>query len=136
MFYDNDVDLVRAVAEHAIAGFVAGEATIAVATTRHIAAFEAAMVDRGVDVAGARADGAWTAVDASHAMSRFIVDDRPDPDAFDAEIGRLVRDATAGGRTARVYGEMVALLWDDGHVGAAIELESLWNALRVEVEFT
>ena len=29
----------------------------------------------------------------------------------------------------RIYGEMVAVLWDQGNVAAAIELERLWNEL-------
>ena len=34
-----------------------------------------------------------------------------------------------GGRPVRAYGEMVALLWDDGLVNAAIQLEAMWNEL-------
>ena len=35
-----------------------------------------------------------------------------------------------------VYGEMVALLWDAGGVLAAIELESLWNELAEDRQFS
>ena len=44
-------------------------------------------------------------------------------------IGGLIRQAGTGGRPVRAYGEMVALLWDDGLVNAAIQLEAMWNEL-------
>jgi anti-sigma regulatory factor (Ser/Thr protein kinase) len=44
-------------------------------------------------------------------------------------VGSLVDAAGAGGRHVRAYGEMVALLWEQGDPGAAIELEGLWNDL-------
>ncbi len=54
---------------------------------------------------------------------------RLDPAAFDRVIGDLLRQAGTGGRPVRAYGEMVALLWDDGLVNAAIQLEAMWNEL-------
>jgi len=36
----------------------------------------------------------------------------------------------------RAYGEMVALLWDEGNVTAAIELEALWNELAQQLPFS
>jgi anti-sigma regulatory factor (Ser/Thr protein kinase) len=44
--------------------------------------------------------------------------------------------ATEGGRPVRVFGEMVALLWDDGALAAAIELEKLWNDLAQRHSFS
>ena len=35
----------------------------------------------------------------------------------------------AGDRPLHAYGEMVALLWERGEVAAALELESMWNAV-------
>ena len=36
----------------------------------------------------------------------------------------------------RIYGEMVAVLWDQGNVAAAIELERLWNDLAIRHPFS
>jgi hypothetical protein len=47
-------------------------------------------------------------------------------------IGRLA----AGPGPVRVYGEMVALLWADGQVAAALELEDLWNELGRRLPFS
>ena len=49
--------------------------------------------------------------------------------AFDRVIGTLIGQAGAGGRPVRAYGELVALLWDDGLVNDAAQLEGMWEEL-------
>ncbi|MDP8931195.1 MAG: MEDS domain-containing protein [Actinomycetota bacterium] len=46
-----------------------------------------------------------------------------------AARGRLVQvsPSSALGRDVRIYGEMVALLWEEGNILAAMALEDLWN---------
>jgi anti-sigma regulatory factor (Ser/Thr protein kinase) len=136
MFYESDDELVETVVQHLVDGLRGNERAVVVATSAHIEAFEAAMARTGVDVAAARARGIWLTFDASDALSRFLVGDRPDPDAFDAEIGDLIRRVADTGHSVRVYGEMVALLWAAGQVAAAIELEALWNELGHVVPFS
>jgi anti-sigma regulatory factor (Ser/Thr protein kinase) len=68
-------------------------------------------------------------------LARFMVDDRPDPQQFDAVIGGIVDEACRSGRTVRAFGEMVAVLWDTDNVTGAIELEALWNELRERHRF-
>jgi hypothetical protein len=48
---------------------------------------------------------------------------------FRSVVGRLMSKAARSGRPVRAYGEMVALLWDAGHLDAAIDVELLWNEL-------
>jgi hypothetical protein len=55
--------------------------------------------------------------------------DQTDRADFDRVIGGLIARVCAAGRPVRAYGEMVALLWDDGLVNAAVQLEELWNQL-------
>ena len=50
--------------------------------------------------------------------------------------GGAIRKAGAGGRRVRVFGEMVALLWEDGQREAAIRLEAAWNELARELPFS
>ncbi len=47
-----------------------------------------------------------------------------------------MHEATRSGRPVRVYGELVALLWDAGDIAGAIELETLWNDLGCEMSFS
>ena len=58
-----------------------------------------------------------------------------DAASFEAEVGQVIRAAGAAGHPVRVYGEMVALLWDAGQLNAALELEGLWNDLARDIPF-
>ena len=69
-------------------------------------------------------------------MSDFVSDGQIDRSAFESAIGGLIRAHVEAGNRVQVYGEMVALLWGDGHVLAAIELESLWNDLGRSMSFS
>ena len=55
----------------------------------------------------------------------------PDGTRFRQTVGGLVEPMLAGlaGKRLRVYGEMVDLLWRDGHHQAALWLEEIWNDL-------
>jgi anti-sigma regulatory factor (Ser/Thr protein kinase) len=135
LFYEDAEDLTNSVCQYLVEGLQADEVAVVVATAAHTAAFESSMRRAGVDVAMTRSERRLITFDAEQAMSRFLVDDWPQSSAFFSQFGELIRDAGRTGRPVRVYGEMVAVLWDLGHVAAAIELESLWNDLSQLVPF-
>jgi MEDS: MEthanogen/methylotroph, DcmR Sensory domain len=74
-------------------------------------------------------------VDAAETLQTFMVAGIPDPVLFEATIGPIVERAARGGRTVRLFGEMVALLWADGNVTGALALESLWNDMASNRRF-
>jgi hypothetical protein len=135
-FYERDDELISSAISFLFDGLLAGEAAIVVATPGHTAAFELALTAAGVDVGAARARGTLVSADAERTLSRTLVDGRPDHEAFNSEVGDLVRRAAESGRRVRIYGEMVALLWDSGKVAEAIELEGLWNEIGRELSFS
>jgi MEDS: MEthanogen/methylotroph, DcmR Sensory domain len=135
-FYGGEDELVDHVGRYLGEALEAGDTVLVVATSAHQLAFEAWLAAAGTDVAAARASGAFLAVDAAGTMHRFLLGDQPDPDGFESVIGGLMLQAAAASRPVRVYGEMVALLWDAGHVNAAIELEELWNRLGEQMPFS
>ena len=135
-FYEHDDELAASVAQFLIDGLGDDEIAIVVATPTHTAAFYEAVARGGVDVGAVRTSGRLIVADAAQMLSRQMVAGRPDANAFATEIGGLVRRALETGRRVRIYGEMVALLWDAGNVEAAIELESLWNDLGRLVPFS
>lgn len=134
-FYDDDTELVAEVAAFVVAGLAAGEHVIVVATARHQSLFAAALTRASGDLGAARSQGRLVTLDARQLLSSFMHDGMLHPSEFEARVGALV-DAAAGGSPVRIFGEMVALLWEDGNVTAAIELEALWNALASEREFS
>jgi hypothetical protein len=135
-FYEHDAELIASVAKFLADGLLAGEAAIVVATPAHLAALEVAMTATGVDVAAARSIGSLVTADAELTLSRVMPAGRSDVEAFESEVGELVRRTVASGRRLRIYGEMVALLWDTGKIAEAIELEGLWNEIGREVPFS
>jgi hypothetical protein len=135
-FYDYDDELARSVGDDLGRALSDNAAAVVVATHVHRDAIEARMTAVGADVAAAAAGGRYLALDAASTMDRFLIGDWPDPASFEQVIGGVIRRAAAAGRPVRVFGEMVALLWNAGQVGTAIEVESLWNELAGLVPFS
>jgi anti-sigma regulatory factor (Ser/Thr protein kinase) len=110
-----------------VSAYLAGDGVpVVIATAPHRAALTAAL--------GEREDAIW--LDAAETLERFTWNGRIDRGRFDAVVGDVIRAATASGRPVRAFGEMVALLWDDGNLSAAIELEALWNDLLAAIPFS
>jgi len=135
-FYDGDDDLIGAVAAFLAEGLYHDGASIVVATADHRVALGRALTGMGFATDSLVADGRYRSFDASETLAMFMRDDRPDPQAFGAALGPLIVEAARDGGPVRIFGEMVALLWDEGNVAAAIDLESLWNGLAHEHPFT
>jgi hypothetical protein len=73
--------------------------------------------------------GELVALDAQAMLDKFMVEGWPDEALFAQSVGRVVERCTQGGKKVAAYGEMVALLCEQGHQEAAIRLEGLWNEL-------
>jgi hypothetical protein len=128
-FYGHDEELAERVAGYLLETLEGGGVAIVIATPAHRREFGARLAQVGVDLAAARDSGAYLALDASETLRQFVAADRLDGAAFDRVIGGLIRQAGVEGRPVCAYGEMVALLWDDGLVTAAAQLEAMWDEL-------
>jgi hypothetical protein len=131
-FYSHDEELAERVVPYLLEALGGGGVAVVIATPEHRCEFEARLrkaLGGGADLAAAEDSGTYLALDASETVRELMVDGRLDRAAFDRVIGGLIRQAGTGGRPVRAYGEMVALLWDDGLVNAAIQLEAMWNEL-------
>jgi len=143
-FYGHDYELAEAVGRYLAEAIQAGGVAVVIATEAHRQLFAERLVEAGVDAARladagltpAGAGGALVMLDAEEARQALLIDGRLARHRFDKLVGELMRDAAQGGRPVRAYGEIVARLWADGYVTAAVELEGLWNALGREVDFT
>lgn len=135
-FYGADDELAATVGDYLSEGIQARDGVIVVATPPHQRAFEAALAAAGIDVALEREAGRLLAEDAGELLASFLGGDGLDSERFMSVMSDLVRRAAAGVRPVRLYGEMVSVLWDAGHVALAIELEELWNGLGARIPFT
>lgn len=135
-FYEHDDELLGVVGGYLGAAVRDGDAVIVIASASHRAGFEATMADAAADVVAARHEQRLVMLDAATVLAAFMVDGLPDAVKFDAAVGGLVRLTAETGRPVRAYGEMVALLWAEGNVAGATELERLWNALGEQLPFS
>ena len=127
--YDEDEHLVASVSEFVMGSVAAGDVVVIIATRAHREAIEVCLRGRGVDFERSREAGQYLTFDAAEMLSTFTDGGELDGDRFRTIVGGLVDRLSADGRRVRAFGEMVALLWENGDVAAAIELESLWNEL-------
>jgi hypothetical protein len=78
-------------------------------------------------------------VDARETLDTFMVEGRPDGKLFRKSVGTLLEDARRKSKSKdvglTVFGEMVAVLWEEGNKQGALELERLWNDALGEQTF-
>ncbi len=135
-FYESEAFLVDTVCAFLVPALRDGDAAIVVATAAHRHAFERSLEDAGIDVDAAVREGRYLAFDARAVLARFMVADVPDATLFAEAVGEVMDRASQGGRAISVYGEMVALLWDDDDRASALALEDLWNDLAQQRAFS
>lgn len=75
-------------------------------------------------------------LDAFDTLSKFMVDGFPDPVLFKKVIGGVFEEFVDSRYEVRAFGEMVALLWENGNRSGAVELEELWNNIQKEYSFS
>lgn len=126
-FYNSEGDLADSVAGFLRPAVSDGVAVI-VAAAGHRKAFVQALVCSGVDASAAVRSGRLMVLDAGDTLEQFLSDSEPNAPAFARVIGGVLDRAERLGGPVRIYGEMVALLWQD-NVAAALGLEELWNGL-------
>jgi hypothetical protein len=117
------------VTDYLLGALASGGVAIVIATPEHRHEFETRLAQVGVDLAAARDNSSYLAWDAAQTLSELMAADKLDSAAFDRVIGTVIAAAGAAGRPVRAFGEMVALLWDDGLVSEAVRLETMWEEL-------
>jgi PAS domain S-box-containing protein len=131
-FYTHENVLLADVGRFVASALVDGSGAVVVATPAHLESLSQFLSDGGLDVSLAAEQGRYVALDAAETLSRFMVNDLPDAGRFNDVIGEVlsrVRTRVDSPAPMAVFGEMVALLWQDRKVEAAIQLEKLWNDL-------
>ncbi len=135
-FYGHDQELAERVTDYLLGALDGGGVAIVIATPEHRREFETRLGQAGADLAAARDGGSYLALDAGQTLRELMAADKLDSAAFDRVIGDVIRRAGASGRPVRAFGEMVALLWDDGLVNDAVQLEALWEELDAKHPFS
>ena len=135
VFYRKDRQLVDHLTRFVAAALKAGNAAIVIATEPHPEGLLLQLQAEGLDMAAAIEEGRYIPLDAADTLSRFMVKGSPDPARFQKVAGDLIMGAAKavnedfGGVTA--CGECAPLLWTQGNVQAAIQLEHLWDEVAI-----
>lgn len=134
-FYERDEFLIATLAAFVSEGLCAGETVILLITSAHRKALESALIAVGVDLPAQQRIGAYLAIDAAEALARIQSHGAPDRALFERHVATLVQSRRAQGSTVRIFGELVALLCEQGRHQAAIQLEGYWNDLSTRCDF-
>jgi hypothetical protein len=134
--YEDDTVFLDALEGFVAGGIRQGDAIVLIATPAHLAGLEARLAESGFDVEAAAARNQYIALDARSALERFMVNGWPDEELFAKLVDELLLRARGSHRRVRAFGEMVALMWADGHCGATVRLEHLWSRLCAQESFS
>lgn len=119
-YHEHPDELVELLAPFVLEGVAAGERVVVIATEAHRSALDAALAELHL---GAELDDRLTYLDAAETLASIRSFGAIDPDRFLAMASAVV----GTGERVRLFGEIVALLWEEGDVTGALELEALWN---------
>lgn len=134
-FYETDGFLTDAVIDFLAPGLATSEGALIIATRAHCERFDAALSDAGIDVIAAHRSGQLVVLDARETQRALMQQGVLVRERFRSIIGSWLDRVAEGGRPVRIFGEMVALLWDDGHASTALALEDMWNELALRRPF-
>ena len=134
-FYRDDDFIVSIISKYLMHGIRLGDKCVVVATPKHIKKIENTLSRslRGL-FQTVQEDGLFIAFDAEDVLAEFMVGDTPDAVLFEKKVAPIL-ETTPDART-RIFGEMVAILVARGNPAAAVELERLWNQMRLKYAFS
>lgn len=132
LFYYKDSFLVDSVSRFLGDALRAGQPAVLFATEAHRQSVAERLKTEGLDIVAFARQGRYGAMDAVETLKQFMVGGLPDRARFanvvDDVVARAKGSAPNNERIA-IFGEMVALLWQQGNADAVIELEKLWNEI-------
>lgn len=134
--YENDAIFLDALTGFVGGGINANDSCIIIATPKHLSGLATRLISYGISISSLIEDDRYIPLDAEKLLSQFMVNGWPDEVAFDKTIAALLTRARGKShRKIRAFGEMVALLWAQGKIGATVNLEHLWNRFAKKEAF-
>jgi|SRR6185312_4508256 len=135
-FYENDHIFLNTLEGFAGSGMLADESIIVIATSQHIDSLNQRLTDRGFNLIDMQESDKYIPINVNDVFSQILVDGWLDEIRFNKYVTDLMNRAKQGNRKVRAFGELVAVLWEQGSCGATVQLEHLWHKLYRELNFT
>lgn len=138
--YETDDSLITRLCAIIATSLRLGDSALVIATADHRQRLVTALDGVGIDARACARDERFSMFDARQMLATFMRDGMPDAELFRQSIGSVLLDARrrADSRSHHgliAFGEMVALLWQDGNKAAALKLEELWNYAMRDITF-
>lgn len=133
--YENDGIFLDALTGFVGGGINAGDSVIVIGTQTHLHSLQQRLKSYEFHVDSLIAEGIYIPLNAEETLAKFMVNNWPDEDLFNQTVSKLIMKAQKKNRRIRAFGEMVAILWAQGHYGATVQLEHLWNRFSKKAEF-
>lgn len=138
-FYETHDALIDRLCGVVCSGLLIGNSVLIVCTQEHRVQLIKALERLEVDVRDYARRGRFSIFEAGEMLAMFMVDGLPDPKLFMKSVGKLLTDAKKASRSRdkalTVFGEMVAVLWEQNNRAGALALENLWNNVMQESVF-
>lgn len=128
-FYDDDAVLLDSICGYVGGGLLGGCGCIVIATAQHLRGISERLSARGFDIESATGWGQLVTLDADEVLPQLMIDGQVSEARFNEIVGSVVASVEAERPCVLAYGELVALLCEQGRHDAAIQLERMWNAL-------
>ncbi len=135
-FYRHETELIDRVAGYLVRAIRDSGSAVVIATQAHRRVLSERLSSAGLDVAAEQSRGSYTTLDAAGTLDLFASGGWADPAMFWQALSPVIRRAAGAGQPVRVFGEMVALLWDAGLTDLAVDVEAMWNELAAQHPFS
>jgi hypothetical protein len=135
-FYDTERNFLETLEGFAGCGLLSGDSVVVLATGEHLDQLNERLIRQGFDLQTMLATDQYITIDAEDALNAFMVNGWPDEKLFGEFVAGVLSRAQQQDRKVRAFGELVAVLWENGNSGATVHLENLWCGLHEKQNFT
>jgi hypothetical protein len=125
--YENDEAFLNLLEDFVAGGITANDCVIIIATNEHLNVLEKRLCAHDLDVKALCASGQYIPLDANQTLQKFMANDLPDHDRLLEFLNEIFEPVRVTGRKVRAFGEMVAILWEQGNRSGTMLLEQYWN---------
>ena len=124
--YENEENFSTVLRGFVQTGLDAGDGVVIIATEQHLKSLNTNLAREGYNLRDLY-NVQYFPLDAHVMLSKFMVNGWPDEQLFMEFASGILKKARISNKKIRAFGEMVAILWENGDREATRRLEELWN---------
>jgi len=107
-----------------------------IGTSDHIEQLDSKLRSAGYDLFNLRLADQYITLDAAQTLYEFTINGVPDPFLFQLVVSNLLKRTKRRGQKVRIFGELMALLWEQGNADGTLCLEQLWKKQLTNESFS